>query len=135
MKLKVFKDIRIIEYRISALENQIQEATEQAEKCTAWLSQEPISTGKGYRNTKADVIYRIIELKKQLEEVTAEREKLFDAYYRIPDALAKEAIKIKYDLEHGGKHPISWTKTAFIIGGGNTGDSLRMYCTRAIKDL
>lgn len=133
MKLKEFKKLNLYRYQITALENDIRAAQAQAEKCTASLSPTPHGTG----NVKAreNAILRLIELKAQLEQVTAERKKLLDTYNRIPDPFAKEVIKIRYDIEDDGKHPLSWVKIAFIIGGGNTADGLRMYCTRAVKDL
>ena len=133
MQLKEFKKLNLYRYQISKLESDIRAAQAQAEKCTASLS--PTPHGTGDIKARENAILRLIELKAQLEQVTAEREKLLDAYNRIPDYLAKEAIKIRYDIDHDGKHPLSWTQTAYKIGGGNTADSLRMCCQRAVKRL
>lgn len=133
MKLKEFKKLNLYRYQITALENDIRAAQAQAEKSTA--SWNPTPHGTGNVKARENAILRLIELKAQLEQVTAEREKLLDTYNRIPDPFAKEVIKIRYDIEHDGKHLLSWVKIAFIIGGGNTADGLRMYCTRAVKDL
>ena len=133
MQLKEFKNLNLYRYQITALENEIRAAQAQAEKCTASLS--PTPHGTGDVQARENAILRLIGLKSQLEQVTAEREKLLDAYSRIPDYLAKEAIKIRYDIDHDGKRPLSWTQTAYRIGGGNTADSLRMCCQRAVKGL
>ena len=133
MKLKEFKKLNLYRYQITALENEIRAAQAQAEQCTA--SWNPTPHGTGNVQARENALLRLIELKAQLEQVTAEREKLLDAYNRIPDPLAKESIKIRYDIEHDGKRPLSWIKTAFIIGGGNSADGIRMYCSRAIKDI
>ena len=133
MQLKEFKKLNLYRYQISKLESDIRTAQAQAEKCTASLS--PTPHGTGDIKARENAILRLIELKAQLEQVTAEREKLLDTYNRIPEYLAKEAIKIRYDIDHDGKRPLSWTQTAYRIGGGNTADSLRMCCQRAVKGL
>lgn len=52
------------------------------------------------------------------------QQQLDDAINSIPDEYIREMIDAKIN------HNYSWTKIALSMGGNNTGDSVRMICTR-----
>ena len=126
--LKDFRQLNILNYHISDLKEKIRQAEVNAEKCTVSFSDSVVSGSSV--NRKEDCYARLMDLRKKLKNAQDELDTVLTAYNRIDDRLVKTAMNLKYDVEHLGRHPISWTATAWIIGGGNTGDGIRMCCKR-----
>lgn len=131
MTLKDFRQLNILNFQIQKQKEKIERAREQAEKCTVSYSAEP--KGSGGQNSKEQAYIRLIQLKAELILIQGDLNAIMQAYDRIDDRLVKTALNLKYDVEHLGKHPISWTAVAMRIGGGNTGDGIRMCCKRYLE--
>lgn len=131
MTLKDFRQLNILNYQIQKQKEKIEQARSQAEKCTVSYSAEP--KGSNGKNSKEEEYIRLIQLKADLIIIQGDLNAIMRAYDRIDDRLVKTALNLKYDVENLGKHPISWTAVAMIIGGGNTGDGIRMYCKRYLE--
>lgn len=133
MTLKDFRQLNILNYHISDLKEKIRQAEVNAEKCTVSFSDSAVSGSS--MNRKEDCYARLMDLQKKLKNAQDELDMVLTAYNRIDDPLVKTALNLKYDVEHLGRHPISWTATAKSLGGGNTGDGLRMLCKRQIEKI
>ncbi len=131
MTLKDFRKLNILNYQIESLKEKIEKARSQAEKCTVSYSAEP--KGSNGKNSKEEEYIRLIDLKGQLISAQCKLNAIMRAYDRIDDILVKTALNLKYDIEHFGRNQISWTAVAMQIGGGNTGDGIRMYCKRYLE--
>lgn len=131
MTLKDFRQLNIMNYHISDLKEKIRQAEVNAEKCTVSFSDSVVSGSS--MNRKEDCYARLMDLQKKLKNAQDELDMVLTAYNRIDDRLVKTALNLKYDVEHLGRHPISWTATAWRIGGGNTGDGIRMCCKRYLE--
>lgn len=131
MTLKDFRQLNVLDYQIRDLKEKIARAQAVAEKCTVSFSAEP--KGSGGQNSKEQAYLRLIQLKADLIIIQGDLNAIMRAYDRIDDRLVKTALNLKYDVEHLGRHPISWTAVAMIIGGGNTGDGIRMCCKRYLE--
>lgn len=131
MTLKDFRQLNILNYQIQKQKEKIEQARSQAEKCTVSYSAEP--KGSNGKNSKEEEYRRLIQLKADLIIIQGDLNAIMRAYNRIDDRLVKTALNLKYDVENLGKHPISWAAVAMIIGGGNTGDGIRMCCKRYLE--
>lgn len=128
MTLKDFRQLNILNYHISDLKEQIRQAEVNAEKCTVSFNDSVVSGSS--MNQKEDCYARLMDLRKKLKNAQDELDMVLTVYNKIDDRLVKTALNLKYDVEHLGRHPISWAATAWRIGGGNTGDGIRMCCKR-----
>lgn len=131
MTLKDFRQLNILNYQIQKQKEKIEQARSQAEKCTVSYSAEP--KGSNGKNSKEEEYIRLIQLKADLIIIQGDLNAIMRAYDRIDDRIVKIALNLKYDVENLGNHPISWNAVAMRIGGGNTGDGIRMCCKRYLE--
>lgn len=73
------------------------------------------------RDSVSDAVCLLYDAEKFLDKLQQE---LNDGINSIPDEYIREMIDAKINCN------FSWTKVALSTGGNNTGDSVRMMCTR-----
>ena len=112
-------DLKSLRKRIDTQKLKVQEVREEAYKTT------PPVTGTQGSGAKQDKLGAVVcrideeENKQKALEIKLEQE-----FYKIPDPHIRTAITCKL------KYKWSWNKIAMAIGGNNTGDGVRMMCTR-----
>lgn len=114
-------DLKAISRQIKDQELEIKEIREKGCKVTKTISDMP--RGGGVSDKPCDTAcrvdaeeYKLAKLKKQFD----------DSLNSIPDSDKRIRKAIKKKLVSG----MTWTQVAMWLGGGNTGDGVRMMCTR-----
>lgn len=114
-----YKEIKQKQKRISQLNTKIAVLRANAEGTTQQLSQAPSSSG--VKDKVGNTATLIAHYESTIDKIKGEIDAAIDS---LPNTIEGNCIRLRC------KKKYSWTKLAYIAGGNNTADNIRMKCYR-----
>lgn len=118
-----YKELKMKQDKIKELRLDIADIEDQAEKTTQTFSSVP--SGSGTSDKVGSNAIRIVYIQKQIESIETEIEAELE---RLSDTLIRKCIRLRLK----NKRYYTWKKLSFVIGGGNTAESVRKMCERVV---